>query len=322
MRRFVTLSALIGFMAAAILPAVQPSAQDVAPETAAPAAPDAGSQVFDEVIVRGRRLSEIEDDLRIVIGEFIGEVAKPSLGRGLARWNRRVCVGVANLENTAAQYLVDRISALVVEVGLPPGEPGCAPDVIVLFTTDGASAAEMMVDAQPRLFRPSGNLGGTNLGRQALDEFQESERAVRWWHVSMPVDARTGVAAIRTNSSPSEAAPTINVAGPSRIHSGISDDLERVIIVVDSRRLTGTTWQQLGDYLAFVALAQIDQDADPGAFDSILNLFSNPKAYSGLTDWDRSYVHALYEYDQERTAHLQTGEIVSKMAQRELERTQ
>jgi hypothetical protein len=62
-----------------------------------------------------------------------------------------------------------------------------------------------------------------------------------------------------------------------------------------------------------VSLAQIDPDASPAAFDSILNLFTNPAAYSGLTDWDRSYVRALYQFDQERVSSMQTVDLVGKM---------
>ena len=85
------------------------------------------------------------------------------------------------------------------------------------------------------------------------------------------------------------------------------------MIVVDATKLTGTTWQQLADYLGVVSLAQIDPEANPAAFDSILNLFSNPRAYSGLTDWDRAYVRALYDFDQERNPNLQTGALVGEM---------
>jgi hypothetical protein len=94
--------------------------------------------------------------------------------------------------------------------------------------------------------------------------------------------------------------------------------LQNVIIVVDSTKLNGTTWQQLADYLSVVSLAQVDPDASPAAYDSILNLFSNPAAYSGLTDWDRSYVRALYEFDQERRVEAQEGDLVSRMAREEL----
>ncbi len=112
------------------------------------------------------------------------------------------------------------------------------------------------------------------------------------------------------------------MAGPSRIHDGTRDDLLYVIIIVDATQLKGTTWQQLGDYLAVVSLAQIDPNTNPADFDSILNLFSNPAAYSGLTDWDRSYVRALYEFDQERMPHLQANQIVSRIAEQELERAE
>jgi hypothetical protein len=95
-----------------------------------------------------------------------------------------------------------------------------------------------------------------------------------------------------------------------------------VVVIVDATKLKGTTWQQLGDYLAVVSLCQIDPHTNPASFDSILNLFTNPKAYSGLTDWDRSYVRALYEFDQERIESMQTNEIVGRIAARELETAQ
>lgn len=299
---------------AAAIATAQSWAQSAGTQTAVEA------QAPDEVIVRGRRMSEVEDELRVMVDEFVGEVVAPSLGRGLARWNRRVCIGVSNVNRSAGQYLADRISRLAVDVGLNVGEPGCVPDVIVLFTTDGAATAAQMVDTEPTMFRPAANQGGSTLGRAALDDFVQSDRAVRWWHVSLPVDARNHEPAIWMPRM--ERAPSVNVAGPSRIHDGVVDDLMRVFIVVDSRKLAGTTWQQLGDYLAVVSLAQIDPDANPRAFDTILNLFSNPKAYSGLTDWDHSYVRALYEYDQERVPKLHLSLVASEMVRSELERVQ
>jgi hypothetical protein len=266
---------------------------------------------IEEVVVRGQRMSEIDDGLRIFIQDFIGEVVRTPPGRGYARWNRRLCVGVSNLQADAAQYIVDRISLLAVDVGLEIGEPGCIPNVIVIFATDAKFVAKYMVENEPLHFRPAGlGSGDMSLSRAALAEFAASDRAVRWWHVSLPVDARTGNPAI---AIPGQGYPTIAVAGPSRIHSGIRDDLQHVLIVVDATKLKGTTWQQLADYLGVVSLAQIDPAANPAAFDSILNLFENPSAYSGLTDWDRAYVRALYEFDQERRPNLQTGALVGEM---------
>lgn len=317
LRTNLCLAALAALLSAAA------AAQESSPAAPAPAAGDA-SQVFDEVVVRGRRLEDIKSDLRIHIRDFIGEVARKPPGRGFARWYRRVCVGVHNLDTNAAQYVVDRISKLALDVGLEPGEPGCAPQINIVFATDAKETAAAMVESEPRIFMPVAGHAGMDLGRVALEEFAQSDQAVRWWHVSLPVDARTGGAAIELDkncgSETGFCPPKVNVAGPSRIHNGTRDDMIYVIIIVDATKLKGTTWQQLGDYLAVVSLCQIDPHTNPASFDSILNLFKNPKAYSGLTDWDRSYVRALYEFDQERIMSIQTNEIISRIANQELDR--
>src|SRR5205814_2783877 len=110
---------------------------------------DASAGVGDEIIVRGRRISEIDADLRIEVDKFVSQVAAAPPERGYARWHRRVCVSVKNLGRDAAQYLVDRISRLAAEVGLEPGEPGCSPAVVILFTTNGKETARRLVDEQP-----------------------------------------------------------------------------------------------------------------------------------------------------------------------------
>ena len=290
------------------------------PVTSSPTAAAQAAEPVDEVVVRGRRLEDIEDDLRVYIRDFIGEVVARPPGRGFARWRRNVCVGVHNLENSAAQYLVDRISSAVLDVGLTPGEPGCRPDVNILFATNAREMAALMVESQPRVFRPVGGDAGMNLGLAALDDFVQSDRVVRWWHVSLPVGAMSGTPAIEVSKGCGQihCPPVTPVAGPSRIHDGTRDELMYVIILVDATQLKGTSWQQLGDYLAVLSLAQIDPNTNPAAFDSILNLFTNPAAYSGLTDWDRSYLRALYALDQERISSLQTNEIVSLIAEQEL----
>jgi hypothetical protein len=106
------------------------------------------AQGVEEVVVRGRRMSEIEfDALRIAVRNFIEQVAAPAPGRGYARWHRRVCVGVHNLANDAAQYIADRILRLAAD----------------------------MVDNEPRTFRPNGE-DGVQLGLAALQEFAQSDR--------------------------------------------------------------------------------------------------------------------------------------------------
>ena len=292
-------------------------AQNSEQQVSAGQQPGAPQPILEEVIVRGQRMSEIEFDIDIYIQDFLAEVVALPPGGGYARWHQKVCVGVHNLEARATAYLQERITRLANEVGLETGEPDCAPDVIIIFTVNADEVATTLVEEQPFLFRPGGPTCCMQLGLEALDDFKVSDDPVRWWHVSMPVDAQLGQRAIKLPQDGPGSYPIISVAGPSRIHSGVVDKLWHVIVVVDATRLTGTTWQEIGDYLAVISLAQIDPKTAPDEYDSILNLFSNPAAYTGLTDWDRSYVRALYAVNMERLRGLQQNEIVDHMAKQE-----
>ena len=166
MRARTTTLGLVSVVAAVL--AAQVGAQEPAPpsETEPP-------QAIEEVVVRGRRMGEIDDELRIYIKDFIDEVVRTPPGRGYARWNRRVCIGVHNLQADAAQYIVDRISVLAVDVGLEVGEPGCNPNVIVIFATDAKFVATYMVENEPLMFRPAG------LGSGDMSSFARGSRGVR-----------------------------------------------------------------------------------------------------------------------------------------------
>lgn len=263
-------------------------------------APAAATPVQDEtrvgdIVVNGRPL----DDL---VGDFVSEISRPASRRGLARWSRAVCVGVVNLPATHAQFMADRISQVAAEVGLEPGEPGCSPRVVIIATDDGPGLATSLVGGAGVNF----NLGShqTDAGSRALRDFQTSDRAVRWWHTSLPVDSETGQAAIRlpgqTGPDGQPSAPVINVFAASRLNSQIRDDLVRVVIVIDVDKLEGTSFEQLADYVALISLAQIDADAQTQGYDTIMNLFNGSGAPGGLTGWDLGYLQALYSTHPER----------------------
>jgi hypothetical protein len=129
---------------------------------------------------------------------------------------------------------------------------------------------------------------------------------VRWWATSMPIDSESGGRAVRLpgDIDPHTGlpdAPEIEVFAASRLRTQIRDDLVRTTIIIDVDELGGATLVQLADYLAMVALAQIDASADTSGYRTVLNLFEDPAAApEGLTEWDRSYLQALYEHDQLR----------------------
>ncbi len=285
------------------------------PAQVQPAIPSANTPTdLEDVVVEGRRLNE-------QVQSFVREVGQPSNGRGLARWRNGLCAGVANLETDAAQYLVDRVSDVARDLGLRAGAPGCAPNVLIIVTPDAQAFTPQFVALRPRAFRVGGS--GMDTGSSGLRAFENSDAAVRWWHVSVPVD-QTGEIAVRLpgycggicesrDGNPMNMAPHIKAVA-SRLLSSTEDDMQRVLIIVDADKISGVDLDQLGDYVAMIALAQINPEADTTGYSSVLNLFNDPEHTPGLTNWDRTYLEGLYGAVRTRlNRNTARGEIASSI---------
>ncbi|MGZ9114263.1 MAG: hypothetical protein ACXW3K_06530 [Brevundimonas sp.] len=259
-------------------------------------APTAGRQeppatTLEDVIVSGQTVKERAE-------RFVDEVAQPVQRRGLARWDRPACFGVVNFNGDAARSIADQLVARADELGLPVGDIDCEPNVFVIGAVDAPDVARAWVARSPGAFQPG--VSGTVGRPSALRYFVSSEDAVRWWHVSIPMhfDIFTQMTqpAVRLPGRP---APHLRVYARSQHASRIRDDLQKVLVLVDVGRLGPVTLDQLCDYLLMIAYAQIDPEGDTTGYETVLNLFDDPSV-PGLTDWDKSYLTALYEADPDR----------------------
>src|SRR5690606_30477746 len=244
------------------------------PQTTPQTPPQQEAVDLGEVEITGRPL----DDM---IRSFVNEVAEPNRRRGLARWDDRICIGVANLRAPAAQYIIDRVSTIADGLGVVPGEPGCRPNVIIIASDDADGLARTLVEERRRAFRMGGS--GMDRGRAALEAFVASDQPVRRWQMSMPTDSETGGRASKIPggcsgacSSPGDFAPTISIFAASRLTTQIVDYIFRTIVILDIDQVTQVSGQQLADYVAMVTLAQIDPEADTSGYASVLNVFADP----------------------------------------------
>lgn len=306
-----TLAALLAVSDPQLPPAaVTPPAAQVAPES--------DPTDLEDIEVVGRPLDTM-------IRDFVNEVAAPNRYRGIARWKSDICIGVANLKPEPAQYILDRVSTVASDVGLTPGQPGCTPNVIVIATTDPDALSASLVERRGRAFRTGGS--GMDQGGDALERFVSSDKPVRWWQVSMPVDSQTGQRATRISGECSGScggaasyAPQISVFAASRLSTQIVDELFRTIIVLDVDQVSQVSAQQLADYIAFVTLAQIDPEADTSGYASILNVFDDPTFAPSLTNWDLAYLEGLYQAERtrsnERAGRFEIADSISRAHQR------
>ena len=305
-------------LALAVLLATAPMQDPPQPAPApqqAPAPQAAGDPApvdLGEVEVTGRPLDAM-------IRSFVDEVAAPNRRRGIARWDDRICIGVANLRSEPAQYIVDRVSTVAEDLGVMPGEPGCAPNVIIIASDDPDGLARQLTEERRRAFRMGGS--GMDRGGEALDAFVSSDAPVRWWQVSMPANSETGERATRIPGecrdpcqTPMDYAPVVSTFAASRLSTQIVDYIFRTVVILDIDQINGVSGQQLADYVAMVTLAQIDPEADTSRYASILNLFEAPDSAVGLTEWDRAYLTGLYDAEQTRkNLHAGATEIADSI---------
>lgn len=281
---------------------------------------------LEDLTVVGRPLDRLIDN-------FTREVSAPNPGRNLARWRDTICVSTFNIAPEGAQYLIDRVSTVAQDVGLRPGGPGCKPSVLVIAATNADETANALVERRARAFRVGG--AGMDRGGPALLAFQNNQQPVRWWQVSVPVDALTLQPATRISGNaatgPSDRhtgagapaggkgsstlgdATTIRVSG-SRLTTELVDDIYKTIIILDADEIGTVSSQQLADYVAMITLAQINPVADASGYASILNVFKEPTAISGLTEWDKAYLKGLYTTQRtQRGVNSAREEIVSSI---------
>lgn len=251
--------------------------------TAGPAVAQQSPQAEDRVIVEGRRA---EDAVRA----FVAEVAGAPKGANLARWDRKVCVGVMNLKPEYAQKLADEVSLAAVKIGLEPGEPGCKANVLILADSEADALASRLVKDSLKQLEPPDNRDGS-LGRSALRKFEISDAPVRWWHVSQTVLTDTGKAF--------KDGKQVTVRSMGRLKKNVRENMVHVLIILDTKKIGVVSFASLADYVSVVALAQIDAEADMHQFPSILNLFSSKADAHAtrMTQWDLDYLKSLYAVD-------------------------
>lgn len=269
---------------------------------AAPPADPTETTVDSVIVSPPVRLDEKE-----AIAAFVENVASESGNGRIARWDRKVCPGVAGVKAEYARFIADRIGLVAQQVGLEVGEPGCKVNVLVVFTADSDGFVKRALKNHPYAFSRY-DLEMTS-GRTALRRFTNSRAPVRWWHVTHRVTE---------DGYEYNVGDQVEVYSSGRISSRTRDDFDRAMVVVDASRVGQVRFPALADYIAFVSLAQIDPDAAPATAPSILGLFADREAgrepVQRMTDWDFAYISGVYSARRDTfNAEAQKRDITRSM---------
>ena len=261
---------------------------------------------------------------REAVRHFVEEMAIASRTTDqLARWDRKICPGIAGLRTQYARFVIDRMAQRAFDIGLDVGAPGCNANVLIVVTPNPDAIANELVTRHPTAMGLLRIRGRTSLGRTAARNFVESDAPVRWWHVNR-THTRDGFAVKETFQIPrgieSSGAPVLRLSGNlSRLNRTTRQDFAAAMIIVDANALGAIAfnWDGLADYLAMVTLSQLDPDADTSGYPTILNIFGQSaggESVRAMTDWDVAYLRGLYDTTREaRSVNVQESEIASSM---------
>lgn len=282
--------------------------------TAAPTAA-AGGPVQNETIVV---VGEDEDQRRREIHDFVRELGVANGQRTAARWVDPVCPTVTGLAPAHAAIVETRVRTIAREAGARVARQRCEPNIVIAFSGDGGALARAIRSRAPA----------------RLSEVPVTDRAplfegrapIRWWYSTEARDS-SGVSASSIlppwSAGNGEAggsvlpmndnSTAINHYNPSLVSTRTMRALQAATVVVDANLAAGQTLSSIADYVALIALAEIQLDARPA--NSVLGLFSNPEAPRRMSQRDETFLKALYRLPLDRRARQQRARLVDDMVE-------
>lgn len=287
---------LAGFLLAAV-PAALPAASQPSPNKPASALP------VESVTVTATKSSEA------AIKSFVETRAAPTymLGR-LARWNLQICPQTIGLGDKYAKYITQRIRDVAAAVGAPVnGDPGCRPNVEVVFTTTPQPLMDNVRQREPQFL-------GYHHSNNEAEELARVTHPIQAWYTTESIDngkhrsvddGTCGMKGVTLNTIGDGGAGVIQVSLPCAVvlssngfhaRDGLNSGFFNILIVAEPAKLFDYEVGPLADYITMLALSQPESQDSCQEMPSIANMLAQNCATipNRITDGDLAYLHALY----------------------------
>jgi hypothetical protein len=261
-----------------------------------------------------------------VINGIVKSYAAPSAALGkIARWHNRVCPMTTGLPEGENTFVTTRIKKIAAMIGAPVrAEDSCKGNIDVVFTVNPQVLLDGIRAEHPAL-----------LGYH--DRSQETTLAtvnhpVQAWYTTQTADSdgmrsvddkRPHITMEMQTVGPGGAVSSVYVPAPgtrsngSRLGDDLSSELYHVVIVVDLDKAGADDIGPVADYIAMLALSQVQSyDACHGPT-SIINLMAKDcdasQRPNAITDIDLAYLRGLYKMDAGGTLQQQQRDIADQI---------
>jgi hypothetical protein len=272
---------------------------------AAPAAPAAMSSsaadTLQEVTVTAKRF-----ELAQRVSKFVYRIAALQNEEGLPRWWQPVCPLVGGLTRKDGEFVLERLSEIAREAGVPLAGETCAPNLFIVVNPDPQRLLRnMTLETRVQVF--------TGAKPSVVDAFIRTPQPVKaWYRTAMATPDGAIIGDANRPAASDDGYPIID-ASTSYAKLNVIWVFAKVLVVVSQAQLRSVTRGQFADYVAMVGLANLKPGASLGDTPTIMTLFDGAphSAPAALSDWDLAFLKSLYRTDQ--SSKGQRGQMVNSM---------
>lgn len=249
-----------------------------------------------EIVIEGRKERQRQ------IRRFVGALTDAPIRGQIARFEWKVCPVAVGIPDHQANRVVQRLRRVGQTAGVPLADPGCEANAIIIVTPEKKETMRMIRREYPQLFR-------TDLGERIRPDVAAPVSA---WQVQgrLTQDGQDVPVAQGNMGTYYETEVT---RASSRLSPATRPHFKATVLVVQLDALRGLTLTQFADYAAMRIFAQTDPSRlDRSTVPTILNIVDTPMGAEvplTLTQWDLSFLRALYGSAENRYAEQQRQEM-------------
>lgn len=271
---------------------------------------------------------------REVLDKFAKAFSAPTKLTGkIARWETAICPAATGQKPAFTAFITARVKAIAMAVGAPVSElESCTPNIQIIFTTAPQELLDQVRKDDPDYL----GYAETSALREKLATVSQPIQA---WYETATIDldgnrridsARrlgNGIAMSNFTGFAMPSSHGVNrdpiylpdatyarVTG-NHIDDGARSGFNHIVIVVDTKKLAGHDFVPLADYIAMLALTQLNSLDTCQQLPSIVSIMAPncDQKVEGLTEFDFAYLKGLYQMSAERKLLFEQNDIGDAM---------
>ena len=224
----------------------------------------------------------------------------------VARFDVPVCPEAIGMAAAFDERVARRIADDACTAGIAVGKEGCHPNITVVFIDNGQALVREIRRAHSEMF---GDMEPHAIGRLVADA-----GPIHTWTLT-ETTSRDGDK-LRVGTTSSVRAPELQVRSASILQLPTKRNIVATILIVDIPAAMGKGLDQIADYAAMRTLAETRGSIGvSGGQDTVLRLFQpgDRTPPSGMTAFDRIYLHALYQGQGTTPPFTKENEIAERV---------